>query len=909
MMAAPRQTAGGDVGQTGEGVSPPAAGVSPPADPVTPLVASAGSDTSDPSNATTSPATSEVVAFRATEVDLPESGAGMLFLAGGVIALFGLSLRTSLRDSRFLRPAWRAALLVPRLVVLLLVLVIALNPRERTQLSRVEKSRVGILIDSSLSMAWPSGGAATPPDADSVARPASQQSRSAAVGAALIESRLLSRLSETHAVSIYTFDSVLEGPKAVIQDQSVRFSEAGQRTASGAAPPDSGAAPPDSGSGGPPQRPSDPAGASDDSQKLTEEVAGQLEAIWEPRGAETRLGESLHQLIGQISGRTLSGLVVISDGCHNAGLDPEAAHARAERSGTRLITVGVGSQEPQMNIWVAGMQSPEDVHRGDPFDISVVIQGSGIGKQPVLVRLFQQSVDSDGRDRRQVAEQSAELGGDGLPITVRFTQQQPVPGKYEFIAQVEQTVAVPADALVEMTQDDNERRREIEVSDRRIRVLLISSGPMRDYQFVRNTVFRHSGIESDVWLQTVTEEGAEFVTQEARRTLTRFPATEAALFEYDVIVAFDPDWSRLTQEERGYLNRWVSDHSGGLIVVAGEIHTPKLAQEPDAWREISVLYPVMLNRMLPELQISQRADQPWPVRLTVEGRSAEFLRIADATGNARAELWEQFRGVYRSYPVRSLRDGAVALLEYGNPRARTEIWQPPFLASQFYGTGRTVFIGSAETWRLREISPQGHQRFWTSLIREVGQGRRTRGTARGLLLLDRTETTPGQAVNIRAQLYNARLQPLQSESTAISILDPDGQPVPLPERLNPDGRGAGLYVGNFRPARTGTFRISVPVPESSDVLQATVEVVRPNLESRNASRNSQLLTALSDNTGGRYLALADLPDQLPNLLPDRSEPVVVDEQLKTLWDRGWLLYLLVALLGLEWAMRRFVRLS
>ena len=105
-----------------------------------------------------------------------------------------------------------------------------------------------------------------------------------------------------------------------------------------------------------------------------------------------------------------------------------------------------------------------------------------------------------------------------------------------------------------------------------------------------------------------------------------------------MIVAFDPDWSRLSAEQQTFLNRWVSEHAGGLVVVAGEIFTPRLAQEPETFRDISVLYPVLLNRMVPELQLSQRADEPWPITLTPEGRATEFLKIADETGNASVDL-------------------------------------------------------------------------------------------------------------------------------------------------------------------------------------------------------------------------------------------------------------------------------
>ena len=707
-----------------------------------------------------------------------------------------------------------------------------------------------------------------------------------------MESGVLAELSKTHSITFYTFDSQLAGPWAIVSDNSVRFVDIESKATTTSANATSNAATMSLDE------------KSDDAHKIADPSAiAKWQRILQPRGAETRLGDSLYQMIGQITGRTLSGVVVLSDGQSNAGLNVEPARVRAERTGTKLITIGIGSQKPQMNLWIAGMQSPTDVHQGDPFDVNIMVQGTGAAGQQGTVRLFQQSTDGDGKDRRQISEQTIEFTDDTLPTSIRFNQQLTVPGKYDFVIRIES-----AAGATEMTLEDNERRRTIEVNDRRMKVLVISSGPMRDYQFVRNALFRHSGVESDVWLQSVTDENVGFVSQEAKTLLTKFPATEAELFSYDVIVAFDPDWSRLSSEQQTFLNRWVSDHSGGLVVVAGEIFTPKLAQDSDAYRDISVLYPVLLNRMLPEMQLTQRADEPWPLTLTQEGRATEFLKIADATGNASVDLWSTFKGIYRSYPVRGLRDGAVVLLEYGNPRARTELGQPPFLASQFFGTGRCIFIGSAETWRLREISSEGHQRFWTSLIREVGQGRRSRGTARGLLLLDRTEVAPGQPVNIRAQLYDARLQPLVMESVPLNIVDSEGKAVSIPDRLNADGRGAGQYVSSFRPTRSGAYRISVPIPESSDVLQTTIDVVLPNLESQNPTQNAELLTNLTKETQGQYLSLSQI-STLPSLLTDQSQPVVVDERLQTLWDRGWILFLMVTLLAFEWILRRVWRLS
>ncbi|MEZ6128091.1 MAG: hypothetical protein R3C59_05390 [Planctomycetaceae bacterium] len=838
-------------------------------------------------------AQTETQSFQTTELDLPDSTTGILLLLTGLFVLFGLTVWTSLRDSRFLNRGWRTALLALRVLVLIGIMVVLLNPRQRTQTTQIQKSRVGILVDTSLSMAYPATEAAV---GEGSTTSGESDTRAEAIQKSLVDSGLLNQLSQTHSVSVYGFDSTLAGPQAIVNGGNTAFvaqDHTANMTDSETA--DSTTANEDVAR----------VDLADDGRMSVEQQAARWQQILQPAGAETRLGESLHQLIGQLSGRTLSGIVILSDGRSNAGLDVAAARLRAERSETRLVTVGVGSDRPQVNLWLAGMQSPSDVHRGDPFDVSVTVQGNGLNEESGTIQLFQQSAGSDGKDRKKIDEQPFEFSADGLPADVRFQQQLNVPGKYEYVA----VAALKNGELKELTLEDNQRRREVEVTDRKLKVLVISSGPMRDYQFVRNTLYRHSGIESDVWLQTVTKENLGFVSQEAEELLTEFPKTESDLFEYDVIVAFDADWSLLSSEQQKFLNRWVDEHSGGIIFVAGELFTPELARDAEKFRDISVLYPVVLNRMLSELKITQRADKPWPVLLTPEGRASEFLKIADATGKADVDLWKKFEGIYRSYPVRAVRDGAVVLAQYGNPRARTQQGQPPFLASQFYGKGRTMFVSSAETWRLRSISAEGHQRFWTSLIREVGQGRRSRGRSRGLLLLDRTEVSPGQTVTIRAQLYDARMQALQRESVPVSIVDAEGRPVSIPDVLRGDARRPGQFVNTFRPGRQGQYRVTVPVPESSDILQANIEVVLPNLESEDPSQNVALLTSLTEDNSGRYLPLQDLVTQLPALLPDRSEPVIVDEQLKTLWDRQWLMWLLVGLLAVEWALRRIVRLS
>ena len=313
---------------------------------------------------TTQAVESETRSFQSTELDLPESTAGILLALAALAALFTITIRTSLRDSRFLSRFARTALLFPRLLVLLILLAILLNPRSRTQLSRIEKSRVGIVLDTSLSMQWPADdpAAASPAAAansSTTPPPANSESRSDAIVRQLLTSPVLADLSRTHSVSIYTFDSTLTGPWAVISDGTVRFvspSSNTDTTSSGAADSNTTRQPAKTPSISLDTAPKNSTAAAIPLTDPT--LAARWQQLLQPRGSETRMGESVYQLIGQMAGRTLAGVVLVSDGRNNAGLDTEPARLRAERSSTRLLSVGVGSLKPRLNLRVAGMQSP-----------------------------------------------------------------------------------------------------------------------------------------------------------------------------------------------------------------------------------------------------------------------------------------------------------------------------------------------------------------------------------------------------------------------------------------------------------------------------------------------------------------------------------------------------------------------
>src|SRR5260370_36903116 len=108
------------------------------------------------------------------------------------------------------------------------------------------------------------------------------------------------------------------------------------------------------------------------------------------------------------------------------------------------------------------------------------------------------------------------------------------------------------------------------------------------------------------------------------------------------------------------------------------------------------LYPVLVDS---ESSIEdEEYQQPWPIEFTREGLEAGFLQLTENAATS-AAAWKEFPGIYRCFPTDGPKAGATVYARFTDPRSAARD-QPILLASQFYGAGRVLYLGSAELWRV-----------------------------------------------------------------------------------------------------------------------------------------------------------------------------------------------------------------
>lgn len=602
---------------------------------------------------------------------------------------------------------------------------------------------------------------------------------------------------------------------------------------------------------------------------------------------ESRLGDGLATALQEHRGRPLAAVFFFSDGRNNAGSGIDVPVALANAGEVPIYTVGVGSETAPPNVRVAELRVPTRAFIGDEVRGQALVRASGLAGEEVQVEILVRS--ARGEESPELVEvQSIVLPDDNTPVAVDFTHLPEETGAWEIVAQV-------ATMEGEIRGDDNRAVGSLDVVDQKTRVLVLAGGPTREYRFLRNLLYRDDTIEVAVYLQS----GGAAAAQEADRPLKTLPDTRGELFRYDTIVAVDPDWSRLDTEVASLLEEWVARQSGGLILVAGPVHTPRLARQQQESRALD-LYPVDLKEVFTSDFEAGRFREPWPVEFTRDGDVARYLNLADDDEQSR-ELWEAFPGVYWCYPVAGLKPAATVLAHFGDPRAGYGTERRPLIVRQFYGSGRVLYLGTGELWRLRRLGQDVYDRLWVRLVREMSQGRLLRGSSRAAVLLDSERVAIGTTMSLRAQVFGEDYRPLAAKVLPMSVIDPNGN-VEQHELSRPE-EGAGLYETSLVFSIPGEYRLQLLAPGTSEIVERRVVAEIPQREWEDVRQHRVLLESLAEQTGGRYLAPEEL-ETLADSIEDRTETTIVSREPVPLWDNVWMLLLVVGLAGTEWLVRK-----
>jgi hypothetical protein len=693
----------------------------------------------------------------------------------------------------------------------------------------------------------------------------------------------------------------------------------------------------------------------------------------------TNVGGAALQVAKAESASFIQAIVIFSDGQSNVGSDDAVkeflARVNNDKRKIHVFTVGVGEYRQPASIRIDDLQAPETARPDDKFPVRVPVVGTGLQDEEFDVTLEATRVE-DGSGRPVVGERSYALGpkkgkfkggGDHPNDTVEFEidiqalkaiksvddSNSDLEGTWQFVAKVPRHAREAFAAPEHVSQPPTR----VLVQKKKLRVLLFAGSPGRDYQFVRTLLYREvvdKRIDMSVFLQTGREDHVD-QDVESERLLAHFPDTLGpskekymSLSDYDVIVAFDADWTALDVGQLKMIKDWVGTHAGGVIFVAGPMHTFHLARPGGLdLSSLLTIFPVVLrDSRLHNVGIGHDPTRPYTLGFGPAAKLYDFLKL-DETGDGPTAGWNDFfwgkgkvapepgknirpqRGFFNYYPVDRLKPASIVLATFEGPensRINDGKDPQPYMVTMPFGNGKTLYIGSAESYRLRSM-PKGesfHERFWIKMCRFVAAGT-TLQKKYGRILLGRT--VPTGDIPFEAQIKGEDLQPLAQDSRPAVYVkkmgELDAKPATFDLKAKPtQGDWQGWFAGKYTIREPGEYEFKIPIAGTSETLSHRLTVRKPNLEMDNLRHNhgalyqiatdatpvldrltgpvrEQVKNALgrptseeSKDSYGRDTSRLFFPltsaDRIPSCLkvvpPDRQS---TKGSLKDLWDEGY----------------------
>ena len=178
-------------------------------------------------------------------------------------------------------------------------------------------------------------------------------------------------------------------------------------------------------------------------------------------------------------------MLVLTDGCHNAGVTPETVvrAARASES-TTVSRLGWDSERPPRQIRLVDLELPLRVYPGDRYTITGYIQATGLEGRTVQLQLERTTMDDQPLDPAVQMDRRITIGADGEIVPIQFEVVPDDIGRQKWSMRV--TAPNESDDL---DPRDNQRTSTVQVVERKSKVLLVAGGPTREYRFLRNLLF------------------------------------------------------------------------------------------------------------------------------------------------------------------------------------------------------------------------------------------------------------------------------------------------------------------------------------------------------------------------------------------------------------------------------------
>ena len=623
------------------------------------------------------------------------------------------------------------------------------------------------------------------------------------------------------------------------------------------------------------------------------------QALTAADGESTDIPNALNEALDELQGIPLSGVVLLTDGADRSGTDIAKLALQTRERKLPIHTVGIGSEAGTADLELVKVDVPRTAEEDFPLEMWATVRRRGYKGKKVNVQLT-----SNGRilksipvDMDEVEPQGASKETRTARVPIKFTPRQPGTLRYEVHVLPETDEAVP---------QNNTKTFLLKVApSKRVKILFVDGKPRQEFKHIKRSLKEDANIQlTDRFLKDGNKYGGTRSGTEPDFD-DYYPDSKEVLFSFDAIIIGNVAASHFTKQELENTVEFVRTRGGGLLMLGGadSLGNHELA-ESYLNTPIAQLLPVELELGAsppPPAPRGRSSREGYKLQLTADGKVEPLMALADTPMEnlARWEIQEPLLGYSK---VKRAKPGALVLAEH--PTERNQFGKRILVATQNYNAGRVMVFTPNSSWRwqmLQSHQDETHQRFW----RQVAKWLTTAPKEHLKLDIAKTAYTLKEPVVIQVTATDRRFEPTNQARLRAVLIDETGKRKEI--RLEPVLGEDGLYSARFIPNRYGEYTVTATGTLNGESLgeQQTLFEVKPSYaEFSNAELNVALLKALAEGSGGKYYPLEEasqLVQQIP--LVESATSTITDVDI---WDMPLIFALLLAMLGLEWFLRKRV---
>lgn len=631
-------------------------------------------------------------------------------------------------------------------------------------------------------------------------------------------------------------------------------------------------------------------------------------------GGQTAYAQTLNDLMSETALNPPASVILLSDGSDNSlkNFEP-AARAFGEKQ-IPINTVLLGSTNEPPDIVVENVQVKRTLPNQTQARAVVSLRGPGFEhhKVPLFIKA----------DGRILARHEVEISGTSQQVELEFAPG--APGFHMFTAEIPSQTG-------ERRLDNNRRDFGLTVTDHSLRVIYMeaSGDGKTGFQplYLKHALEDIPGIQiktlycDQASASPATDNRVAHVDPKdgqpiyyVQNSTQGYPHTLEGLLKYDVVICSDIPREDFTPEQLKNTEKFVTQYGGGFVMVGG--HT-SFGSGNYQHTIIDKLIPVAM-----EQQTSYRTTTFVP-RLAPNALNHPIMQLS-ANARLNREIWTtKFPRLLGYNRVDRAKPGAVVLLEH--PTSRTAYGPDIILAVQEVGQGRTMAFTSDTTADWGEyfesiwgekihdylpLSPANcdsryYKQFWLNSVRWLAAHKYNLENSFVNLELKNTYFDAQDKIPVHVHVMDREGKEIRNAKVTLNLAGIQAD-MPAVKAVFDDQSQA--FLASVKLPKAGVFLIKakavLPNGRTGEDQQVVVGEAADS-ELADIRARPANLSAIARWSGGKSLASKN--DAQGSIAPviGNVKPAAIEYQHTSLWDKPWLLSVIISLLTIEWGLRRW----